>query len=690
MIKRLRTWAALLPLALTIAVAGSVLQGQGPSTPILLVTNSGGTNPFQGFLAEILKAEGIPSFTSQQVSALNASTLSGTRLVLLGETTLSPVQATLLRDYVNQGGRLIAMRPADQIADLFGLVPQGTSTLNGYMLINQADAAGAGLSTVTLPIRGTASHFSVTGAAATVATLYSDRSTPTTYPAVVRNNRTVAWAFDLARSVVYARQGDPANINVDTGLVPPLQSFDMFYTGFDAQRIAVPYADIQMRLLARQIADLLADDQPLPRLWYYPSARRAMMILGADAHHNPNNAFDQMMASAESFGGRVTFFVARYMPEPTPAQAANWRARGHEITTHPYGSNDGVSLQQGFQFATDWFASAGLGAPSRTVRSHQIEWLGWVDAAQIAANFGGGLDLNHYSFGPAVLQPNGRQGQGYITGSGRPMRFVNTNGTLVQPAIYGQPTVLIDHQLFGITIWSDTLSTADALGVSRTLIDAAVTDYHTVIPTQWHVDYYTWGEVQPWVDGTMEYAQANNVPMWTGERWLRYTEARDATLISGTTWSSTLRQLQFTVTVPTGAEAQTVMVPTLYAGNQLVDVRVNGTVTAVTTQLLNGRSESMFSVAPSSGGASVIVTYGTATPSLTINDVSVVEGTASQNTAVFTVTLSPASSSQVTVNFAAASGTATAPADFGAGSGTLTFAPTVTTRTISVPIVNDA
>ena len=608
MAKKVKFLVGLACVLLALSIAKTSLKGQAATPPVLLVVNSSAPNPFGPYLAEILRAEGIKSFTTVELSALNSGLIASTPLILLAETTLNAGQASLFRDYANAGGRLIAMRPDPQIADLFGLIPQASSTLNGYISINQAHTTGAGLAAMTLPFRGTATNYLQTGGASTLATLFSDRSTPTVFPAVVRFNRTAAWSFDLARSVAYARQGDPANINVDTGLVPPLQSFDLFYTGFDAQRISVPFADIQMRLLARQIADLLADQAPLPQLWYYPSARRAMMLVAADAHSGFNNAFTRMLAAAESFGARVTFFISRFMPEPTPAQAADWRARGHEIGLHPYGFNDNVSLQQGFQNALDWFTQAGLGTPGRTIRSHQIEWLGWVDAAQIAANFGMGLDLNHYSFGPAVMQPNGQQGHGYITGSGRPMRFVTPAGGLIP--VYGQPTVLIDHQLFGITIWSDTLTTAEALTVSRNVIDAAVSDYHTVIPTQFHTDYYTWGEVQPWVDGTMAYAQANNLPMWTGERWLRYNEARDATNISGVTWNGTSRQLQFSAAVPSGAEAQTVTVPTQYGDSQLIDVSVNSTPVSVTTQTINGRSFSMFSVAPMTGGATVVATYG--------------------------------------------------------------------------------
>jgi predicted outer membrane repeat protein len=74
---------------------------------------------------------------------------------------------------------------------------------------------------------------------------------------------------------------------------------------------------------------------------------------------------------------------------------------------------------------------------------------------------------------------------------------------------------------------------------------------------------------------------------------------------------------------------------------------------------------------------------------LTIAGVSVVEGTGGANSAVFTVTLSPASSQNVTVNYATADGTASAPGDYAATSGALTFTPGQTVRTVAVPLVTD-
>ena len=64
----------------------------------------------------------------------------------------------------------------------------------------------------------------------------------------------------------------------------------------------------------------------------------------------------------------------------------------------------------------------------------------------------------------------------------------------------------------------------------------------------------------------------------------------------------------------------------------------------------------------------------------------VTEGTSGTSLATFTATLSPVSTQTVTVNFATANGTATAGSDYVAASGTLTFAPGVSTRPISVTI----
>jgi len=76
-------------------------------------------------------------------------------------------------------------------------------------------------------------------------------------------------------------------------------------------------------------------------------------------------------------------------------------------------------------------------------------------------------------------------------------------------------------------------------------------------------------------------------------------------------------------------------------------------------------------------------------PALSINDVTITEGNSGSANAVFTVSLSAAYPLAVAVNYATANGSATAGSDYTAASGTLTFAPGVTSQTVSVPVAGD-
>ncbi len=84
-------------------------------------------------------------------------------------------------------------------------------------------------------------------------------------------------------------------------------------------------------------------------------------------------------------------------------------------------------------------------------------------------------------------------------------------------------------------------------------------------------------------------------------------------------------------------------------------------------------------------GVGTIVEPVVTLPTLSIDDVTVLEG----NTAIFTVTLSAASATPVTVDFSSHDGTAGAPGDYGAVGGTVTFAPGQTTQTVVVNTVSD-
>ncbi|MEQ1852772.1 MAG: Calx-beta domain-containing protein, partial [Chthoniobacteraceae bacterium] len=102
------------------------------------------------------------------------------------------------------------------------------------------------------------------------------------------------------------------------------------------------------------------------------------------------------------------------------------------------------------------------------------------------------------------------------------------------------------------------------------------------------------------------------------------------------------------------------------------------------TFTVNLANASNATIADAQGIGTIVDNDGT--PNATINDVTVNEAA---GTVTFTVTLDAPSALSISVDYALAGGTATAGNDYTAVSGTLTFAPGITTQTITVPLLND-
>lgn len=183
----------------------------------------------------------------------------------------------------------------------------------------------------------------------------------------------------------------------------------------------------------------------------------------------------------------------------------------------------------------------------------------------------------------------------------------------------------------------------------------------------------------------------------------------DASLAEG---DSGTQNLTFTVTL-TNPSGQTVTVDyatangTALAGSDYV--ATSGTLTfnaGVSTQTIavsikgdtTDEADETFTVSLSNP-VNAAISQGQATgtilnddphPGITIGDAQIAEGNSGTRNLVFHVNLSAVSGKTVSVNYGTADGTATAGQDYTAASGTLTFAPGIMGRTISVPILGDA
>ena len=275
---------------------------QGPGGPILVITSASST--YGKYYAEILRNEGLNEFAvtvaDSNTSPITPQTLATYDAVILAPMALSAAEVTTLTDWVSAGGNLIAMRPDPQLASLLGLTSTGSTLSEGYVLVDTSAPPGNGIVAQSMQFHGTATGFGLNGATA-VATLYSDPVTATTNPAVTlrtvgtNGGQAAAFAYDLATSVVYTRQGNPAWANQERDGYAPQRSDDKYYgnAATDPQadwvnldKVAIPQADEQQRLLANLIIHMTLDRKPLPRFWYFPRGEKAVVIMTGDDHGN--------------------------------------------------------------------------------------------------------------------------------------------------------------------------------------------------------------------------------------------------------------------------------------------------------------------------------------------------------------------------------------------------------------------
>jgi hypothetical protein len=561
------------------------------ATPILLVLNDAAPNKFGAYAGEILRAEGLNAFAVAQLGALTADDLNGQPLVVLAETAVTDAQATLLDSYVNSGGRLLALRPDPRLAELFGLAPADGVQTDGYLKIDASQPAGEGLPTETLQIHGEADRYTLSGATA-IASLYSDAATATSHPAVViasaGQGRAAAFTYDLAKNVAYTRQGNPANADVDTDGDGVLRTVDLFQakgdepTWVDRDRLAIPQADVQQRLFARLARQLLDDVIPLPQLWYFPGTAKSMLLPTGDAHANPVDYYQKEVDSLVAHGGTMTFYLSA-AGDPPAKLVDQWTKQGFTFGIHPYSNKPDpnptaniTSLDQGYETFAQWFKTTFGASASRTVRHHQVAWKGWTDAADIAVAHGMALDTNFYHWGPWLEKTDGTWPHGYITGSGQPMKFVRADGAILP--LYQQLTQLADEQLMAAVSGAgyEQLNGPQAVEVSQALIDASLAGDYAALMTQFHVDYYGFGDPQVWAEGTLDYARSKNVPIWNADQWLNFTMTRHDAEFQNIAWDNTGGRLTFTLSTAATSNTLSVLLPPTFGGRPLAEVQVDG------------------------------------------------------------------------------------------------------------------
>ena len=235
---------------------------------------------------------------------------------------------------------------------------------------------------------------------------------------------------------------------------------------------------------------------------------------------------------------------------PTPDQVAGWRERGHEFALHPYVDE---SLEAGWDLYWKEFTGRGYGPVPPTVRTHRVLWSGWTETARVQASYGMRMNMDYYHVGPSLQKKSGEWVYGHLTGSGRPMKFIDEKGKILN--IYQQLTQLTDEHMIPLDVpgWGGWpgLSPAEAVEVSKYLLDRSVKngDY-CAIAGQFHIDpFQIGGEVaekaSAFLEGTLSYAQELGVPIWSAQEWLSFTETRHDATLGDVRWDRVSKRLEF-------------------------------------------------------------------------------------------------------------------------------------------------
>ncbi|MBN2389862.1 MAG: DUF4082 domain-containing protein [Anaerolineae bacterium] len=570
---------------------------EGTGGPILIITDA--NNLFTYYYAEILRTEGLNAFFVADISEVDATFLADYDVVILSEMALTSGQVTLLTDWVNAGGNLIAMRPDAQLAGLLGLTSVGTTLSNTYLLVDTIAAPGEGIVGETMQYHGTADAYTLNGATA-LAMLYADATTPTSYPAATTRNvganggQAMAFTFDLARSIVYTRQGNPAWAGDERDGTSPIRSDDMFYGDdiddpqpdwVNLDKVAIPQADEQQRWLANMITWATLDRIPLPRFWYFPRGEKAVVVMTGDDHNSDNidDRFDYFISRSPTGCSVDDWECIRATAYTYPnnlfgSQAAAYEAEGFETAVHVTSDcEDYTTIAELAGYYTDQLDSFAVQAPDvsapTTVRFHCVVWSDWDSQPLAQLAHGIRLDTDYYYRPTAWVDDR----PGMFTGSGMPMRFAQQDGTMID--VYQATTQMSDEaeQTYPYTV--DTLLDR-ALGTEG---------YYGAFVANIHIDnLYSQSSAEHIITSAIN----SGVPVVSARQLLTWWDGHNTSSFRNLSWSG--NTLNFSVSAGAGANGLQAMVPVHSAVGPLSSITLDGSPVTYSVETIKGVEYAFF------------------------------------------------------------------------------------------------
>jgi hypothetical protein len=355
----------------------------------------------------------------------------------------------------------------------------------------------------------------------------------------------------------------------------------------DLNNFGIPQADEQQRFLGNLILLMNMNNKPLPRFWYFPNGKKAVVVMTSDGHAGslPAQQMDLFKARSpqgcsvinwECIRSTVYLFSSSTL---TNAQAVAYNADGFEIAMHlNTGCNDWL-LETTLRFLylnnlADWQAKYSSVPPPTTHRGHCLIWDDYDTTGRVESEVGIRLNTNYYTY------PNSWIGDrpGLMTGSGMPMRYAKKDGTMIDS--FQANTNLHDDTPQTYPLWVDSL------------LDRAIgpLGYYGAFTTNFHVDpnYLP----HPKADATITSALARKVPVVSAKQMLTWLDGRNNSSFDNIDYDHNF--LIFTISQGAGTNGIQAMLPTTSADGPLVSVWRNGTRITFTKETIKGIEYAFF------------------------------------------------------------------------------------------------
>jgi hypothetical protein len=578
--------------------------GTRGASAVLVLTDP--TNPFTDALCSaILVTKGLTCAATDTGNLTAASVLSPYHTVILANgAPLTASQVTLVTNWTTSGGNFIALRPNDNLSGLLGLGSRSGILADAYLGIDTSQAPGLGTTSTTLQYHGVADQRPLAGARA-VATLYSSASTATTYPAVttkaVGSGAASSWLFDLTRSNIYTREGNPglagqittSNLSPSGPALPRVA--DRFGLGYlDTSKAAIPQADLQITLLANQIE---APAFPVPMKWLFPSYKpganhpggllKAAFVLTGDDHASSSQTVNRFAAetAASPAGCSVTAWTCirstsyAYPGAFSDTTAKPYTDAGFEVSPH---------IADAGQCASNWSTQAQLDAIATTAINAWASSYPTISAAhppltQRLHCYG---VWNDYASVARVESAHGLKAS--TDTSCWPNEAFNVSQCLLSGTALPQTMADTDGSLTGVNQFTTQATDEKPTTVSQTALGGLIANalgsngyygYFTVLA---HLDNQAISNQTEQDVRTV--AAANDVPVVSAAQAQTFANARAATTVSNPTYGTST--ISFAVGTP--ATGLLMLQPVKYGTKTLTGITRGGTTVPFTSVTIGG------------------------------------------------------------------------------------------------------